>query len=141
MTMLQHLRWFALALVLGAAPSWAAAEQVRYHFVPADACGKTTQVPIGPEGTIGELKRGLGVVPLPYPNAVRPNQMVTFRHPADGRNITVPLRLPPGTPRLEHRSDRIVYNYGDYVVEVRFLPDGSVDVVYNSGLGRPMRFD
>jgi hypothetical protein len=66
--------------------------------------------------------------------------MVTFRHPFTGRNVTVPLRLPEGPPRLEHRSDRIVYNYGDYIVEARFLTDGSVDVVYNSGLLRPLSF-
>jgi hypothetical protein len=141
MIMLQHLRCFGCVLLLGAAPSWAAAEQMRYHFVPADACGKMTQVPAGPEGTLGELKRGLGIVPLPYSYAVRPNQMVTFRHPLSGRNVTVPLRLPEGPPRLEHRADRIVYNYGDYTVDARFLPDGSVDVVYNSGLLRPLRFD
>jgi hypothetical protein len=139
--MLQHLRWVGMLVLLGLAPSWAAAEQVRYHFVPADACGAMTQVPAGPEGTIGELKRGLGVLALPHPYAVRPNQMVTFRHPYTGRNVTVPLRLPDGPPRLEHRSDRIVYNYGDYTVEARFLRDGSVDVVYNSGLLRPLKFD
>jgi hypothetical protein len=139
--MFQLLRCVAIVMLLGLAPSWAAAEQVRYHFVPADACGAMTQVPAGPEGTIGELKRGLGVLALPYPYAVRPNQMVTFRHPYTGRNVTVPLRLPDGPPRLEHRSDRIVYNYGDYTVETRFLRDGSVDVVYNSGLLRPLLFD
>ncbi len=139
--MLQHLRTFAVILLLGAAPSWAAAEQVRFHFVPADACGTMKQVPAGPEGTLGELKRGLGALSLPYPYAVRPNQMVTYRHPFTGRNVTVPIRMPDGPPRLEQRSDRIVYNYGDYVVEARFLPDGSVDVVYNSGLLRPLRFD
>jgi hypothetical protein len=139
--MFQLLRCVAIVVLLGLAPCWAAAEQVRYHFVPADACGAMTQVPAGPEGTIGELKRGLGVLALPYSYAVRPNQMVTFRHPYTGRNVTVPLRLPEGPPRLEHRSDRIVYNYGDYTVEARFLRDGSVDVVYNSGLLRPLHFD
>jgi hypothetical protein len=139
--MLQYSRWLALALLAGLAPSWATAEQVRYRFIPTDACGTMTQVPAGPKGTIGELKQIFGAQPQPYPYAVRPNQMVTFRHPFNGRNVTVPLRSPEGPPRLEHRSDRIVYNYGDYVVEARFLPDGSVDVVYNSGLFRPLRFD
>src|SRR5436190_21861602 len=115
--MLTLSRWFALLLVLGTAPSWAAAEQVRYHFVPADACGKMQQVPAGPDGTIGELKRVLGARALPYPYAVHPNQLVTFRHPFTGRNVTVPLRMPAGTPRMEHRSDRIIYNFGDYTVE------------------------
>ena len=139
--MFQHLRWFALVLALGVAPTWASAEQVRYHYVPIDPCGRTAPVPVGPDRTIGELKRGLGVVPMAYPFAVRPNQMVTFRHPFTGRNVTVPMRLPEGPARMEHRSDRIIYNYNDYTVEARFLTDGSVDVIYNSGLLRPLRFD
>lgn len=137
--MSQHIRWLAL-LVIMAAPSFAAAEQVRYRFVPTDACGTMSPVPIGPEGTLGELKRGLGIRPLPFPYAVRPNQMVTFRHPFRPCPVTVPLRLPADAARMEHQSDRIIYNYGDYTVEVRFLPDGAVDVVYNSGLLRPLPF-
>lgn len=139
--MYPYLRHFALVVILGAVPSWAAAEQVRYHFIPVDACGAMQQVPAGPDGTLGELKRGLGARSLPYPYAVRPTQMVTYRHPFTGRNVTVPIRMPNGPPRMEQRDDRIVYNFGDYVVEARFLPDGSVDVVYNSGLLRPLRFD
>ena len=45
--MYQHLRCFALVLLVGATPAFmseAAAEQVRYHFVPADACGGTPVV-------------------------------------------------------------------------------------------------
>jgi hypothetical protein len=140
--MLHYLRCLSLLLLLAVMPcSTAVAEQVRFHFVPIDACGKMSQVPIGPEGALGELRRGLGVVPRPYRCVVRPNQMVTFRHPYTGCNVTVPMRLPADPPRMEHRSDRIVYNYGDYVVEARFFRDGSVDVVYNSGLLRPLRFD
>jgi len=48
----------------------------------------------------------------------------------------VPLTLPEGTPRIEHRRNRIVYNYGSDVVEVHFLSDGSADVIYDSGLFR-----
>ncbi|MBI1829850.1 MAG: hypothetical protein HYR84_00200 [Planctomycetes bacterium] len=139
--MIQHLRWLTVSLLLGACPSWAAAEQVRYHFVPADACGKMAQVPAGPEGTLGELKRGLGARALPYPYGVRPNQMVTFRHPFSGRNVTVPIRMPDAVARMEHRADRIIYNFAEYTVEARFLPDGSVDIIYNSGFLRPLRFD
>ncbi len=64
--------------------------------------------------------------------------MVTFRHPYTGRNVTLPLTLPEGTPRLEHLADRIVYNYGEYTVEARFFRDGSVETVYNSGFLRPL---
>lgn len=139
--MFQPLRWLALPLLLATTPSWAIAEQVRYHFVPTDACGTMAQVPAGPEGTIGELRRGFGLRPLPYPYAVRPNQMVTFRHPFSGRNVTVPIRMPDGPPRIETRPDRIIYTHGEYVVEARFLTDGSVDVIYNSGFMRLLRFE
>jgi hypothetical protein len=138
--MTQRAIWFAVLLSMFA-PALATAEQVRYRYVPTDMVGTVSQVPIGPEGTIGELKRGLGVRTLPYPYAVKPNQMVTFRHPYNGRNVTVPLRLPADPAQMEHQRDRIIYNYGDYTVSVRFLTDGAVDVVYNSGLMRPLRFD
>jgi hypothetical protein len=139
--MLQQFRWLAVLILVGAAPSWAAAEQVRYRFVPVDACGTMNQVPIGPQGTMGELRRVYVVRPLPYAYVVRPTQMVTFRHPYTSRNVTVPMRLPDSTPRMERQTDRIIYNYNDYTVEARFQPDGSVDVVYNSGLLRPLPWD
>lgn len=139
--MLRLFPWLALGVLILAAPNPVRSEQLRFHFVPADACGAMRQVPAGPEGAIGELKRGVGLRSLPYTQPVRPNQMVTFRHPYNGRNVTVPIRLPEGTPRMEHQYDRIIYNYNDYTVEARFRPDGSVDVVYNSGLLRPLRFD
>jgi hypothetical protein len=37
---------------------------------------------------------------------------------------------------MEYRTRRVIYNYGSDTVEVHFLPDGSVDVIYNSGLFR-----
>ena len=116
----------------------ARAEAVRFRFVPVDACGNMRQVPAGANGAIGEQLTGFGLRPAPYNRTFRPNQMVTFRHPYNGHNVTIPLTLPEGTPRLEHRGDRIAYNYGSYVVEARFFPDGSVDVVYNSGFLRPL---
>ncbi len=139
--MVTQMRWLALFLALTMAASLASAESVRLRFVPVDACGATGQVPIGPDGALGELKRGLAGRTFPYAQVVRPTQMVTFRHPFTGRNITVPVRLPTDIPRMEHLRDRIIYNYGDHVVEARFLPDGGVDVVYNSGLLRPLRLE
>jgi hypothetical protein len=139
--MRNHL--FALSLVglfALAAPS-ARAEQVRFRFVPTDACGTMAPVAVGPEGALGECIKGLGLVPRPYPYVVRPNQMVTFRHPYSGRNVTLPIRMPEGQPRHEYRYDRVVYNYGEYIVEVRFLQDGAADVVYNSGFMRPFKVD
>lgn len=133
------LRILAL-LALAAFPAAASAEQARFRFTPSDANGAMAPVAIGPGGAAGELRRGFGGTPLPFA-AVRPSHMVTFRHPYSGRNVTVPMRLPEGPPRLEHRTDGIRYNYGDYYVEARFLPDGAIDVVYNSGFLRPLRFD
>jgi hypothetical protein len=72
----------------------------------------------------------------PDPNPPRPTVMMTYRHPSTGQTINVPLRLPEGTPTVYHRRDRIVYNYSGYTVQVVFVADGSVDVVYNSGFLR-----
>src|SRR5439155_22659206 len=96
------------------------------------------QVAAGPDGAVGEQFNGFGLFPQPFTRVFRPNQMVTIRHPYTGQNVTVPLTLPQGTPRLEYRSDRVIYNYGSYVVEVRFFPDGAVDTFYNSGFLRPL---
>jgi hypothetical protein len=117
----------------------ACAEQVRFRFVPTDAGGNMTQVAAGPNGAVGERLTGLGLRPQPFERSFRANQLVTFRHPYSGRNVTLPLTLPlDSTPRLEHRRDGVVFNYGMYAVEVRFFADGSAEVVYNSGFLRPL---
>src|SRR5437868_3899902 len=108
-------RWLALvgALACGLVLTPAGgAEQVRFRFVLADNSGNMRQVAAGPNGALGLRIRGLGLEAEPYPYFVRPNQLVTFRNPFTGGNVTVPMRLPADTPRLEHRPDRIVYNYG-----------------------------
>jgi hypothetical protein len=131
--------WPALiALAVLAQPTMVQAEMVRFRFVPVNGCGAMHQVPAGPNGALGEWFRGFGLQPQPYPHVFRPTHMVTFRHPYNGRNVTVPLTLPESTPRMETRYDRIIYNYGSYVVEVRFFDDNTVDVVYNSGFLRPI---
>jgi hypothetical protein len=116
-------------LAMTAAPAWAA--RVRYHFVPGDgpnaACLK-------PDCAGSETVTAFGSSGGPAPR--RPNTQATFTHPYTGRPVTVPLALPPDTPRIEHRFNRVIYNYGSYTVEVVFLTDGTVDVVYNSGLFR-----
>ncbi len=122
-----------LCLSLGGTAS---AALVRFHYVPIDGCGNTAFRPAGPCGAPGELVRWLGAVREPSIDQPRPTHVVTFWHPYTGRRIAVPLAFPEGTPRLEHRPAQIVYNYGSYAVEVHFLPDGSVDVVYNAGFLR-----
>ena len=61
--MFHRIRSMTLLIALGALPQTASAEQLRFHFVPADACGTMTQVAAGPEGSLGELRRGWGARP------------------------------------------------------------------------------
>lgn len=129
--------WLLTGLSIFSVPTSARADAVRFRFA-VDAEGGLQQVAAGPQGAIGELVRGFGMQPLPFQRMFRPNQMVTFRHPHHGRNVTVPLTLPDYVPRIAYRGDSIVYNYGSYWVEIRFLADGGVDVVYNSGPFRPL---
>ena len=139
--MLKYLRWIALVVVgTLALPGSSGAEQVRDLYVPiGDACGNTRQAPHGPNGALGEKFVGLGLVPRPYNENFLPTHKVTFRHPANGLNVIVPLTLSAGTPKMEYRSDRIIYNYGDHSVEAHFLPEGSVEVIYVSSFLRPLR--
>ncbi len=60
------------------------------------------------------------------------------RNALSGALSPVPVALPEGTPRIEHVGNRVVYNYGTYTVAAAFLPDGSVDVIYDSGFLRPL---
>jgi hypothetical protein len=125
----------ALAVALGFGN--ARAEVVRFHYAPADACGNSVLVP-GPNGAPGERAAWFGGVPQPYPRQLAPTHMATFLNPRTGRNINVPITFPLGTPRVEHRTYLILYNYTGYQIQVRFLTDGSVDVIYNSGALRPV---
>jgi hypothetical protein len=129
---------FASALVASLTGS-ATADLVRYRYVARDASGNPAIVPIGPGGALGEYQTWIGAAPQPFNTEFRPTHMAAFRHPCSGQCITVPLALPDSTPRVEHRADRIVHNYGSYTVEAIFLNDGSVEVVYNSGFLRPLR--
>ena len=45
-------------------------------------------------------------------------------------------KLPRDTPVMEYRTNRTIYDYGTYSVEIHFLADGTADVIYNSGLKR-----
>jgi hypothetical protein len=112
----------------------AGAAVVRYHYLPAGSNGTITLQPAN-DGA-GERVRWFGTVREPYRGALRPTHVVTFRHPYTGRNVSVPLTLPEGTPNIQHTPNRITFNYGSYTVGALFLSDGSVDIIYNSGLLR-----
>ncbi len=115
------------------------AEQLRYHYVPVDAAGNTKIAPVvqaGGGASPGERVRFLGLIHEPAVAQPRPTHLVTFKHSFTGRNITVPLTLRAENPRMTITREVVTYNYGSEKVEVQFLKDGSVDVVYSSGLLR-----
>jgi hypothetical protein len=120
-------------LLLPAGPAEAA--RVCFRYVPIDPAGNTSLKPVA-TGVVGQRVGYLGAVRQPYNCQPRPTHLVTFVHPFTHQQITVPLAFPEGTPRLEYRRDRVIYNYGSYTVEALFLRDGSVDVIYDSGLLR-----
>src|SRR6476660_7628010 len=79
----------------------AAAARLRVHYVVVDNCGTTA-----PQG---EPERG-----RVCPARPRPNVVMTYRHPCSGGLVKVPLFLPEGTPVIQHRGNRLIYNYGSY---------------------------
>jgi hypothetical protein len=102
------------------------ADRIRVHYGQGGATG-------------AEYVSGFGATVTPIQPKIKPNQIATFIHPYTRAQIQVPIAFPPdSTPRIQHRRDRIVFNYGSYTIEVLFLPDGSVDVIYNSGFLRPV---
>jgi hypothetical protein len=106
---------------------------LRIHFTPADVAGQVT-VP----GTAEYISR-FGTAATQTSPMKRPTHVVSFIHPYTGRQVHVPIAFPvDSTPRVEHRYNRIIFNYGSDTIEVVFLSDGSVDVVYNSGFLRPV---
>jgi hypothetical protein len=114
------------------------AEEVRYHYVPVDAAGNSRLQPAAPGPGAGERLRWFGRAREVYAGQPRPTHLVTFTHPYSGRPIVVPISFPVGTPRIEHIDHRLIYNYGSYTITVRFLTDGSADLIYNSGPLRPL---
>ena len=114
----------------------ASAAQVRFHYAPANACGSTVLKPADGCGSTGERVAWFGMYREAYNCEPRATHIVTFYHPFTGCNVSVPMAFPEGTPRIEYRSNRVIYNYGSYTVEAHFFPDGSVDTVYNTGFLR-----
>jgi hypothetical protein len=124
-----------LASLFFLAAETAQAARARFHYTPADANGGMR---LDPAGSSGPRFSFFGGTTPAAANPPPPTIALTYRHPYAGRYVTVPLALPADTPRIEYRGQRVIYNYGSYTVEVHFQPDGSVDVVYNSGLLRAL---
>lgn len=121
-----------IALLLTSAGS-AAAARVQIHYTPADCNGNMNAgVPTTTTNRIAFFGPPETAPEVP----IRPNQVVAFRHPATGRIVKVPLALYQGTPKMRYRTNLVMYDYGSDAIEVRFLADGSVDVIYNSGFLR-----
>jgi hypothetical protein len=127
----------ACALWLGASP--ASSEVVRFRYTPKDANGNMALIP-GPNGAAGERSAWVGGAREPFPRLPAPTHIVTFRHPNTNQNVQVPMTFPQGTPRILTLSDRIQYNWSGYQIQARFLADGSVETMYNSGAFRPIQF-
>ncbi|MFO0865687.1 MAG: hypothetical protein U0744_13715 [Gemmataceae bacterium] len=119
-------------------PALTHAEQVRFRYVPADGNSAMRAQPVGPGGSLAENLRGISYAAYPFNKVYRPTHMVMFWHPYSGRYANIPLTLPESVPTVQRRPDAIVYNYGIYEIEALFLPDGAVDVIYNSGYLRPL---
>jgi len=131
--------WLALLATLIAAlgaTSPLRAEVVRFRYVP-DACGN--MVLACANGLPGQRASWYFGARQSIPTPIPPNVLVAFQHVYTGQTVNVPLALPEDTPRLERRPAAYVYNYGSYTVQVRFLPDGSVETIYNSGFLRALR--
>ncbi|HYT88326.1 MAG TPA: hypothetical protein VEL76_06370 [Gemmataceae bacterium] len=129
------VRLLAIPILVLSTTNTARAERVKFHYPAADICAGA-HIPGGPD-VVGERTSLFGGTREPVRCRLRPTHLLTFCHPYTKANVTVPMRLPEDLPRVEHRGDRVIYNYGSYTVETVFLADGSVDVVYNSGL-RPL---
>jgi hypothetical protein len=126
--------WTAALLGSLAFANQASAARVRYHYVPTgpDESAAVTQSG-GSERLTWRGRWEASDCPTPKPTC-----FPTFRHPDTGRSLTVPLALPEGTPQMLYRTNRVIYDYSGFTVEVHFLSDGSADVIYTTGLlGRP----
>ena len=116
------------AIVCCSSPAMAA--RLRYHYLAGPGEGTVVASMTGGQRL---FLRGWEAYNCPPPRATC---TVTFKHPCTGKCLALPLGLPDSTPQMEYRTNRVIYNYGSYTVEVHFLTDGSADVIYNSGLLR-----
>jgi hypothetical protein len=113
----------------------AEAARVRYHYVPGPAGSACFQLD-GSAGAPGQrLTWRMAWEPFNCPPP-RPTNLITYRHPCTGQAVTVPIALGLGTPRVYYRGSTVVYDYGTDSMQVQFETDGTVYVIYDSGLLR-----
>ena len=131
--MLGRFRWLIVfAVLLCVSGEMAEAAAVRFHYVPADSGATITMKP----ASLGERTRWFGMVREPCNDSLRPNHVVNFNNPCTHQMVAIPIAFPEGTPTILHGPNRITFDYGSYAIRVLFFPDGSVDVVYDSGFLR-----
>ncbi|GIW78490.1 MAG: hypothetical protein KatS3mg105_0297 [Gemmatales bacterium] len=119
--------WLILAMFVWASTAQTSSAAIaRYRYVPDETGQLRFQS--------GERVSVLGRCILTQPP--QPTCWQRFCHAFTNQWICVPLALPEGVPQIFHRRDRIIYDYSTYTVQVVFVADGSVMVVYNSGLLR-----
>jgi hypothetical protein len=122
-----------VALLLATVSAQAA--RIRYHYAPVGNAGCMQLVPVA-GGAPGERLSWVGIPPSPYHTAPRPTGCVAFFHPDTKAYLSIPLAVPPDTPRIRRWASTVEYDYGSEQIEIRFNADGSVDVIYNNGLMR-----
>lgn len=130
-TVLIAAGWVALA-------SQSRAEVVRYRYTP-DASGTLKLIP-GPSGAPGERSAWPGATPAPFPRQAIATHVVRFRHSYSQLDVNVPITFPDSTVRAETFAGGVQFTFTSYTIRVVFQPNGTVDVVYNSGWLRPIAF-
>lgn len=128
--------WMAAGLAILFAAGSAEAARIRYHYAP-DGNGVAVLTLAVPGGAPGERLSLFGRRSEPYNCAPRTTCCVSLTHACTGRPIQLPLAMPAdSTPRIEYRPNGLSYNYGSDSIDITFVSDGTVDVIYNSGLFR-----
>lgn len=109
------------------------AEQIRIRYWPQDSGPATVMKPAQAGQPTGVRISRFGFRREPYYCLPKANCLKTFTHRCTGQKVTVPLYLPADTPRIAHTWSGISYQYTGFSVNVVFLEDGSVEVVYDNG--------
>jgi hypothetical protein len=123
-----------IALIVSAVVGGAAsAEQIRILYCPQDSGPTTVMKAADPGKPTGVRVSGFGLRREPYYCLPKSNCLRTFCHTCTKQNVTLPLYLPAATPRVAHTWRGISYQYTGFAVNVNFLQDGSVEVVYDNG--------
>jgi hypothetical protein len=118
----------ALACLLTAGALNARADDSTFRYVQPS--GSRTML-FTPRSSFAFIGGQVYDLPSPTAQPPIPNQVLSFRHPYTHAYMSVPVALPNGAPKVEQRSDRLIYDYGFVAVVIHFVRDGSVNVSYD----------